>query len=258
MKSQNKKTSFEHLAQLWDTKVGDTLARKPLSGKSGSMKVSVDAVLGMIPAFKGKRFYEIACGNGFLSRYFIERGAQSVYASDASKKLIHLAKTKYPLSGISYSVRSATDFTGLPKNYFDAVIIHQGIFYIDDLDALMKGVHHILKKGGALIFTLTHPLYSIARADMGEISDSKDVVGVFKKYVKNHLVKVERDWDVGDSQEKVVYWQYRRPLSTYINACGKHHLLIAAIAEPETRMRSGGKTKRSTIPSSLIVKAIKV
>lgn len=258
MKSRKQKTSFEHVAELWDAKIGDTLARKPLSSKSGSMKVSVDAVVGMIPSFKGKRFYEIACGNGFLSRYLIERGAREMYASDVSKKLIHLAQTNYPSKGISYSVRSATDFTGLPQNYFDAVIIHQGIFYIDDLDALMKGINHILKKGGALIFTLIHPLHAITRADMGELSDLKEVVGKYKKYLKNYLVKVEKDWQVGDTQEKAIYWQYKRPLSTYVNTSGKHHLLISEICEPATRVRSSGKTQRSTIPSSLIVKAIKI
>lgn len=243
---------------MWDTKIGDTLARKPLSSKSGSMKVSVDAVVGMIPALKGKRFYEIACGNGFLSRYLMERGAREVYASDVSKKLIHLAQTNYSSKGISYSVRSATDFTGFRKNYFDAVIIHQGIFYIDDLDVLMNGIYRTLKKGGALIFTLIHPLYAITRADMGELTDLKDVVGKYKKYLKNYLMKVEKDWQVGDTHEKVIYWQYKRPLSTYVNACGKHHLLISEICEPATRVRSGGKTQRSTIPSSLIVKAVKV
>lgn len=258
MKSQNKKTSFEHIAAMWDAKIGDTLARKSLSSKSGSMKVSVDTVVGMIPTFKGKRFYEIACGNGFLSRYLVERGARKMYASDISKKLIHLAQTNYPSKGISYSVQSATDFTGLPRNYFDAVIIHQSIFYIDDLDALMKGVHRVLKKDGALIFTLIHPLYPIARADMGELSDLKDVVGKYKKYLQNYLMKVEKDWQVGGSQEKVIYWQYKRSLSTYINVCGKYHLLVSEISEPATRVRKEGKTYKSSIPSSLIVKAIKV
>lgn len=257
MKSRKQKTSFEHIAEIWDTKIGDTLARKPLSSKSGSMKVSVDAVVGMIPVFKGKRFYEIACGNGFLARYLVEHGAQKMYASDVSKKLIHLAQTHYPSKGISYSVRSATDFTGLPKKFFNAIIIHQGIFYIDDLDTLMKGIYRILKKNGALIFTLIHPLYPVARADMGEISDLKDVIGKCRGYLKNRLTKVEKDWQVSNAQKKVAYWQYKRPLSSYINACGKAGLMISEMSEPATRMRSSGKTQRSSIPSSLIIKAIK-
>lgn len=257
MKSKNKKTSFEHIADLWDIKTGDTLPSKPPSNKSGSMKVTIDEVVKMIGSLKGKRLYEMACGNGHLSRYFIERGARQVFASDVSQKLVTLAKTKYSPKGISYSVRAATDFKGIPKSYFDSVIIHQGIFYIDDLNALTKGVHRVLKKGGVFIFTLIHPLYYVAQADIGELSHLKEVLWKYQPYLKDRLFKVEKEWDVNDTQEKISYWQYRRPLSSYINMCGKNNLLVSEISEPATRVRKDDKTLKSGIPSSMIIKVVK-
>ncbi len=258
MKKEKNKTSFEHIANLWDAKIGDTLARNPLSSKSGSMKVTVDAVVAMLGDLKGKCVYEVACGNGFLSRYLVEGGAKKVYASDISKNLIHLAQTRYSTKNISYSVRSATDFKGIPKNFFDAIVIHQGIFYIDDLDRLLRGVHGVLKKGGVLIFTLIHPLYYITQADIGEINNLEEVLGKYNHYLKDRLVKVEKKWDLHGGGEDVVYWQYKRPLSTYINICAKNGLYVSEICEPATRIRKKGKTYRSSIPSSLIVKAVKV
>lgn len=258
MKKERNKTSFEHIANLWDTKIGDTLAHKPLSNKSGSMKITVDAVLGMVGTIKRKRLYEIACGNGFLSRYVVERGAREMYASDASTQLIHLAQTQYPTKGISYSVRSATDFKGIPKNYFDAVVIHQGIFYIDDLDKLLRGVCGALKKGGVFVFTLIHPLYYVAQADIGELGNLKEALEKYDHYLKDRLVKVEKKWDVNGKGEDVAYWQYKRPLSSYVNACGKNGLFVSEIYEPATRIGKKGKIHRSGIPSSLIIKAVKM
>lgn len=258
MKQKTTKTSFDHVAELWDMKSGDTLASKPLSSKSGIMKVIIDSVIRMVGVVKGKRLYEIACGNGHLSRYFSINGAKEVFASDISQKLITLAQTKYSPKGISYSVRAGTDFHGIPKNHFDSVVINQGIFYVDDLDTLTKGVHAILKKGGVFIFTLSHPLNYVARADIGEISHLKEVLETYQPYLKDRLVKAEKDWGIDGVEGKVSYWQYRRPLSSYINACGKNHLMISEIHEPTTRIRKKGKTWKSRIPHSIIVKAVKV
>ncbi len=258
MKSKNKKTSFEHIAELWDAMTGDTIPSKPLSNTSGSLKVTIDAVVNMIGPLKGKRIYEMACGNGHLSRFFIANGAKEVFASDVSQKLITLANDKYSPKGISYSVRAATDFKGIQKNYFDSVIIHQGIFYIDDLDALAKGVYRILKKGGSFIFTLIHPLYYIAQADIGELSNLKEVLGKYQPYLKDLLFKVEKKWSVNGTQEKISYWHYRRPLASYINTCAKHDLFVSEINEPATRVRKDGKTLKSGIPSSMIIKAVKL
>lgn len=258
MKSKNKKTSFEHVADLWDAKTGDTLPSKPLSNKSGSMKVTIDEVVKMIGSLKGKRLYEMACGNGHLSRYFKNNGAKEVFASDVSQRLITLAQTKYSPKGISYSVRAATDFKGIPKNYFDSVIIHQGIFYIDDLDVLVKGVHRVLKKGGTFIFTLIHPLYYVALADIGELSHLKEVLGKYQPYLKDRLFKVEKEWSVNGAQEKISYYHYRRPLSSYINVCAENHLLVSKISEPATRVRKDDKTLKSGIPSSMIIKVVKL
>ena len=145
-------SSFDHIAEAWDKKIGE-------GGNDGS-KTTVKAVFELLGDAKNKRVYEIACGNGFLARKLLEQGAKEVWASDTSSRLITIAKENYPSNDIHYSVRDGANFSGFPKSYFDAVIIHQGIFYIKDIASLVRGVARVLKPKGSLIFTLLHPLFA--------------------------------------------------------------------------------------------------
>ena len=137
-------SSFDHIADEWDKKIGD--------GEKGDRKNTIKAVFELLGNAKNKRVYDIACGNGFLARKLFKQGAKEVWASDASPRLITIAKDKYSFKNIHYSVREAADFTRIPKSFFDAVVVHQGIFYIKDIDALVRGIKKILKPGGSFIF----------------------------------------------------------------------------------------------------------
>src|SRR5690606_29114914 len=103
-------------------------------------KVTAKHILEELKPFKKKSVCEIACGNGFLARQLAPK-VKEMRASDVSEKLIDFAKNKYESKKIKYEVRDATDFRRIPKNHFDAVIIHAGIFYIEDIDKLAKGIY---------------------------------------------------------------------------------------------------------------------
>src|SRR5690606_35515472 len=112
----------------------------------------------------GLVIYDIACGNGYISRKLVREGAQEVFASDISGELIKIAKEKYPEEGIKYFTKEAEDFSGIPKNHFDLVIIHMAIWYVKDVDAFLKNVYKILKPKGRFIFSIDHPMkYSLYR-----------------------------------------------------------------------------------------------
>jgi len=107
-------TSFGKFAAQWDAvATEDTKMKLP----------TVSVVFSLLGTTKKKIIYEIACGNGFFARTLVEKGAKEVWASDIAPELIDIAKTKYPPEGISYLVREGSDFSGIPKSYFDAVIL---------------------------------------------------------------------------------------------------------------------------------------
>lgn len=182
------KTSFGKSADLWNDKVG--------GDGSGieSTKFQIPIFFDMLGRLKGKRVYEIACGNGFLARKLAQAGAK-VTASDVSPELIEIAKTRYTSEGISYIVREGTNIQGLQKSYFDAIVINQGIFYIENLDALFKGIHAILKPGGIVVFNFLHPLFPVFRKDIGENSamgEPIDIVALSKKYPQDYTKQVTK------------------------------------------------------------------
>ncbi len=244
-------TSFEHIADIWDAKTGDK-GTKMVS----AVRVTSKHIVDELKPLKGKRVYEIACGNGFLARKLVGK-VKEMRASDVSKKLIDFAQKKYDAKGIRYEVREATDFKAIPKNHFDAVIVHQGIFYIKDIEKLAKGISAILKKGGVVIFSEMHPLMYLANLDTYLKLSSNDLLERAKLYTKNRNVVVHKDWFVNGKKYHAVYSQFKRPFSFYINIFAKYNLLTTKIIEPPTTNMIKGKILKSSIPSSLIIKCKK-
>lgn len=246
-----KSTSFEHIAEIWDAKTGDK-AVKMVSATHVTAK-NIIAELGNL---KNKSVYEIACGNGFLARKLAPQ-VKEMRASDISKTLIEMAKTKYDSKNIKYEVRSATDFNKLPKNHFDAVIIHAGIFYVDNIAKLAQGIHMILKKGGLLIYSDMHPLMYVVDLDIGMDVGLSETLEKYRLYLKNRKKEVSKKWLVGDEFKQAIYYQFKRPLSYYINILAEHGLPTVKIIEPKTITSLAGKIKKSTIPAEVIVKCQK-
>ncbi len=236
-------SSFGHIAREWDKKIGN--------GLKGGSKHTVQATLELLGSLKGKKIYEIACGNGFLARLLLDRGAGEVWASDVSRELIAIAQEAYPSDGIRYSVREACDIRKMPKEYFDVVVIHQGLFYIKDIDLLAKALRRILAPGGTVVSTLIHPLFPSARQDSGE---QIDAIAAEQDYLKIYTKVINRTWD----EAEVSYLTYKRPLGYYVSALGRAGLPIVSMIETPSVFMREGKTVTSRIPSSIIMKAVKM
>ncbi len=241
------------MAEIWDEKT------------KNSGNISDQNNLKVITKFIGKpkssKIYEIACGNGYFSRKFKKLGAKEVWGSDASPSLIDKAKNKYNSAGIKYSVRDGADFTKLPKNHFDAIIIHQGIFYIKDIPKLMKNARAALKPKGAIIFTVTHPVFQVFRGVLGisKFTGKNSVIDALEKYPTNFTKPVRKHWVVNGVIKKVDYIAYCRPLEYYVEQCAKQGLLIAGIKEtPSMGMIGSKKRIESPMPSTFVVKAVKI
>lgn len=246
-------TSFGKFSEMWDRKTGN-------NGDVAAQE-TIKAVFKLAGELKGKKVYEIACGNGFLARKFIKKGASEVFASDISPELIVIAKQKYSTTGITYLTRDANNFNNLLKNNFDIVVIHCGMFYIKDIDKLLRGVASILKPNGSFIFNLSHPLLPLTRLDIGALDKNgkvAELVEACNDYLSLCQKVIKRDWWVDNGRQPVSYLKYYRPISYYINLCGKNGLLVSAMSEPKSVSSIKGVIKKSKIPKSLVIKTIKI
>lgn len=178
---------------------------------------------------KGKIIYDLGCGNGYIARNLVKKGAK-VFASDVSSELVKLAKEKSKGLEINYSVRDALDFTGFADGQFDIVIMSMVIHYIKNVDALFRGISRILREDGLFVLSTSHPFspgrpYSVWEA--GKINGKEvlfvKVTGYLKKEARNIVC-----WC--DDKTKLV--MYNQPLNLLVNTMAKYGLYIFQIEEP--------------------------
>lgn len=105
----------------------------------------------------GRDVLEMACGTGPGLGYF--KGiSRSLIACDISDSVLRLAQQHY-LDRVDIRKLDAVN-TGLHENGFDVIILFEAIYYIRDIDLLLKEVHRLLRPGGVfLIATANKDLY---------------------------------------------------------------------------------------------------
>jgi len=175
----------------------------------------------------GKVVYDVGCGNGYISRRMVREGAREVWASDISEEMIDVAKSRYPSTGISYSVHDAARFDGMPDGHFDLVVMNMAIHLMPDLNALTKGIHALLKPGGRFVFSTDHPLRYVAYKAIDAYD--VDIVAECEDYLVERATQTFNAWTKREDLN-----MYSRPLSAYLNACGRNGLYVQEVREPKT------------------------
>lgn len=190
------------------------------------------AVYELVGDVQSKNIYDIACGNGYMTRSFLRNGANKVYASDISEKLIQIAKSKSKDMNIVYSHHDATDFSSYQDGQFDVVTMNMAIHYIEDLFKLFAGISRILKSNGRFVFSTNHFFrltWPYSEWTDGKIYGQRKIYIKVHGYLENKKVKIESYWD--KDRDLVIY---NRPLNFFIDKLSKHNLFVTQVREPET------------------------
>lgn len=241
-------TSFDSFAKKYDQTMGDT-------GDYAHQKTIDPALFKTMGKIKNKIIYDIACGNGYISRKMINMGAKEVWASDISEELIKIAKKKYPTYGIKYLVRDGANFSNIPKNYFDLIVINMAIHYIKDIEKFFPQISNILKIGGRFVFTTPHLLREMVKV-VAKISSLEDFLEKAKGYNKDHS---ELSYNVWTRENNLPFLS--RPISRYVNTLSKNKLFVDTLIEPETKMLNNYKEKNeinTPIPLIYAMGAVKI
>ena len=222
-------------------------------------KTSIDPQMySIIGNPKGKIIYDLGCGNGYMARKLGKDGA-SVFASDASEKLIEIAKEKSKSLDIQYLVHDATDFSQYKDDFFDCVVMNMVIHYVEDLDKLFKGIGRILKRNGIFVFSTNHffrPDYPYSEWIEGKVNNAKKLFIKVTGYLESTDVKVLSPWN-----NKTELTIYNRPLNVLVNKMSKYGLCVFKVKEPESigfaKDFSEDLQKSHNIPTFIIIGAIK-
>lgn len=183
-----------------------------------------EALKSILPSFEDKKVLDLGCGYGWHCIYAEEKGASEIVGVDISTKMLELAEEKNKKDKISYKCMAMEDID-FEDESFDIVFSSLAIHYIKDFDYLVKKIYKTLKKGGAFIFSVEHPVFT-AQGSQDWIYDEDGNIKHFP--VDNYYYEGERKTQfLGENITK-----YHRTLTTYLSTLISNGFNIKNVVEP--------------------------
>jgi len=115
------------------------------------------ALRALLPPLDGRRVLDLGCGFGWFCRWARGHGAARVLGVDVSERMLARATAETHDPAIIY-VRTDLERLELPTAAFDLAYSSLALHYVEDLAGLLTRVHAALAPGGALVFSVEHPL----------------------------------------------------------------------------------------------------
>jgi malonyl-CoA O-methyltransferase len=124
------------------------------------------AMLARLPAVKGRRVLDLACGSGRYARHVHALGAARIVALDFSLAMLRQVAIGAPLRG-------ELDALPLGDAQFDLVISGLALGHASDLSRCMREIARVLAPGGTLLYSDFHP----AALQRGQTRSFRDAHG---------------------------------------------------------------------------------
>lgn len=193
---------------------------------------------------------DIACGEGYLSRFLGGFGPQEVVGVDISAELIDVATRRKNGPNLSYRVDDAQHLQTFSDASMDIAVSQMAIMDIPDHRALFQSVRHVLKVGGVFVFSLLHPCFESSfhlpnEPQFQVAADGKPVAYLIRHYNQ------EGFWQSGGTGVRGHMGAYHRTLSTLINDLLVTGFILERLEEPVV----GDHGLFSEIPQTLLVAA---
>jgi SAM-dependent methyltransferase len=169
----------------------------------------------------GRRYLDIACGNGLTSRRLASSGAQ-VTAFDFSANLIERAKARSTgfQPAISYHVIDATDeqqLLSLGEQSYHSALSNMALFDMAEIETLFRTLPRLLKPEATFVFSLMHPAFNNSSSVhvMEEIDDEGKIKTVYSVKVSRYMSCYHaRGLALRDQVKPQMYFE--RPLQYYL------------------------------------------
>lgn len=224
--------------------------------------VNTPAFLEMLPDIAGARCLDVGCGEGHNTRLLRDRGGV-VTALDLSATFVAAASRAAP--DIAHL---RADGTRLPfaDAVFDVVTAFMSLMDMTDPDAAIADAARVLRPGGRLQFSITHPVnVTPMRRWLTDEHGVRRALAVGDYFVEGPLTE---QWTFGAAPEALrdrhapfSITSQRRTISTWLNAVTATGLLVERVAEPAASVdvaeRVPAVADTRIAPYFLIVRAIK-
>ena len=215
-------------------------------GDSEGVRLELSALSKLMGDIGGKKVCDLACGQGRVTRWLAQAGA-NVVGVDISERLLEIAQREEeaePL-GITYVRDDAHHLGGLPDCSFDGVVCTWSLLDIEDLNSCLGSVARVLRPAAWFVFVITHPCFDIPRSP-GQVADRSQW-----SYFEEGFWRVDSPGGV-----KAKVGAYHRTLSSYVNELAEAGLMIERMIEPQGGRHSVLDT--SKVPGFLFVRGRKL
>lgn len=206
--------AWEANAEVWDARMGE-------QGNDFFNLLCWPSLASLLDVRPGRRYLDIACGNGLTSRRLAALGA-AVTAFDFSANLIEKAKAREnPNRLIDYHVIDATDagqLLSLGEQAFDAALSNMALFDMAQIETLFQILPRLLRAHGVFVFSLMHPAFNNASSVhvMEEIDEDGQIKTIYSVKVSRYMSQYQaRGLALRNQPKPQVYFE--RPLQYYLN-----------------------------------------
>lgn len=198
----------------------------------------------------GARVGDIACGEGYFSRFLGQLGPQEVIGIDISTALIKLAIERSHAANVSFRVDDAQSLRTFPDASLDIAVSQMAIMDIPDHRALFRSVRRVLRNDGVFVFSLLHPCFE---APFHLPDKSPILVDAHETPIAClvHRYASEGYWQSGGTGVRGHMGAYHRTLSTLLNDLLDAGFLLERLDEPV----NGTEGLSMEIPRTLLVTA---
>ncbi len=212
--NQFAREAWEANAKAWDSRMGD-------DGNDFFNVLCWPALVALLAPQPGRRYLDIACGNGLTSRRLAALGAR-VTACDFSASLIELARSRTdPKTHIEYHVIDATNepaLLALGEGQFEAALSNMALFDMAELEPLFRALPRLLKPNGTFVFSLTHPAFNNASTVhvLEEMDDEGEIKTVYSVKTSRYMTSFHaKGVALRDQPRPQMYFE--RPLQYYLS-----------------------------------------
>jgi len=199
---------------------------------------------------KGACVCDIACGEGYLSRFLGQLGPREVVGIDVSAALVDAAVRRSDGANLAYRVDDAQHLRTFPDASVDIAVSQMAIMDIPDHRAMFRSVRRVLKADGVFLFSLLHPCFEAPFHLPDEPQFLVDASGTAIACVVRRYAS-EGFWQSGGTGVRGHMGAYHRTLSTLLNDLLAAGFLLEKLDEPVLE----GSELFSQVPRALLVAA---
>ena len=178
------------------------------------------ATLSLLPEVAGERVLDAGCGPGLYAEELLARGAELV-AVDVTPEMVERARVRvggratFHVADLSQPLSFAKDAE------FDGIISALVLDYVDDWDHVFAEFARVLKPGGWLVYSHSHP--------MSDYLLLRDKVKTQPRYFERERFALR--WS-GFGTPKPLVETNRRPLAQMLNPLLRSGFLLDEVLEP--------------------------